>query len=1818
MVESCGTQISAPAQVANALNRETAQSQLPAIKLNYYITNIQKQNKKYKKQKTHKNFTYYYKSLIMVLILISFFDLCSANQSCPKDCAMYAQNDKLVFFPECGEYTEIHYDYISPRWGKLVPISLPELIIATPLTYIYIIWASFRFIIYYVLYVTKLLPRNIGTFAIFNFEFNLIIFSVFTPCFVMPYYIWQIMLLKNYKPIHCLLCFYPNFITKEDRERINFVNFLSNARKLTLVQRIKEQWFDNQITDEINFSKFRLQAGDTLVVPEDFREDEPYFEQDYSNLEIMIESIHIQSRETIYSDSLTNEYPSKYIPKVNKSMKKNKPRKFKIHVEQSVKNLSKFRYQAEENEYSFNETFMQAKQTIFAKFGESQQTKFFVHTCESVAITAHYLSLCKTKADVFMAFANLTKHHLEDRALCSSKNLQKINRLIGSLFVKQMELQGSTDELMFTFRNLLNNYATIKKSEVFKKVYRLFNYFLALELFQNCGLPLTYEGYTRLETEIHKKKYSMGPDFIYSLLDTMLFLCERGVQCYAAGSIEPMFHSGASYADWYDKTVILQRQSKNIHNPTLNEISEHEFLKNLDEVIEKGNSIYKFASSLHDTDRRIVNQRLNDMMMIKSEILCLRFANESREVPFSVLIHGESGIGKSSVKDLLYHAFCKAKNLPSDDEYKYTRNPISEFWDGFRSSMHSLFMDDVAFMNPNKAPNGDQSCLEFIQVINPVPFVPNQAALEFKGKTPFRCQFVCATTNVKDLNAHHYFSHPSAIQRRFPYIITPKPLEKYTTEGMLDSTKTPPPEEGRYSDLWTFTVEKVYTVPISGRQRNAKIVQDPDLVDMDLKKFLKWYVGAINTHFSNQSKMTDSIKHMKNIKSCQLCKLPLYMCECTFQSSDIVVNSISLIEMCLRYFIAYKFFIGLQNFFQECKNTKEEIRNSLNEAKEKIQEAQEKIQETKDQVDNTITDTKNKIQGAKNEMREYFSNLGDRVKSSFAIPRYFGVLASIIGTGLIFWKLKRNLMSFQASDGVAPEGKEEKENPWFKNDYEITDFDITRKTLSWKNMEKEELIRKLKNNTMLITQTYRCGTKVRERFGNALALEGHTVILNLHTLKMDEDVLFLSVTRQNHADGITKNIQFQIPSADIKVFPEHDIAVLTLTQLPPFKRITDLFAKSDFNGTGKGFLLLKDRSGEDKKFDFIRAKRTNRVDFSHFEKNSRVIHDIYTAQFAYETKEGYCGAPYILMTPQGPIILGIHVAGYDAVGQCLFFDTETIKKFLPSNEIIVQGDPMLSSQSAERNVGSLSKKSVFRYIQSGSATLHGSFSGYKITPKSRVEKTPMNPFLQQRGYTTKYTHPVMGGWKPWRIAALDLVNPVVNVDHEVLNIITTQFTQTILEDLPSDELKKLEVYDDFTALNGAAGVTYVDKMNRNTSAGNPWKKSKKFFLFAMPPKGDNLDPVKVTSEISDRVKEIIGKYISGERVHPNFCAHLKDEPVTFAKQELGKTRVFSGAPFDWSLVVRKYFLSSIRVLQRNKFTFEAAPGTICQSHEWGDIYRYLTVFGEHKIVAGDYKAYDKRMPPAFIIAAFNILINLCKETGNFDDDDIRIMRGIAEDTAYPLTDFNGDLVEFFGSNPSGHPLTVIINSLVNSLYLRYVYYIKNPDKEVLSFKKNVKLMTYGDDNIMGVSDDTPWFNHTSIQEMLSGMGITYTMADKTSKSVPYINIREASFLKRTWKFNNEIDEYLCPLEHDSIEKSLMVWTRSKTICWEEQCIAVVASASREYFFYGESTFNKRIKILKEMITHLDLNHYLTYDKNGECIQFPSYKYLIEQFQKAGH
>jgi hypothetical protein len=539
-------------------------------------------------------------------------------------------------------------------------------------------------------------------------------------------------------------------------------------------------------------------------------------------------------------------------------------------------------------------------------------------------------------------------------------------------------------------------------------------------------------------------------------------------------------------------------------------------------------------------------------------------------------------------------------------------------------------------------------------------------------------------------------------------------------------------------------------------------------------------------------------------------------------------------------------------------------------------------------------------------------------------------------------------------------------------------------------------------------------------------------------------------------------------------------------------------------------------------------------------------------------------------------------------------------------EICIQsGPPLLESEDGNiPQVGELHHKSVFRYIEEGNATVYGSLPGFRGGNKSKVVDTHIRADVEEYGIECKTGKPVLVGYEPWRLGALDIVQQEFKIDDNVLSQCVQSFTDDILRSLPKSQLAELTILDDTSTLNGLPGVKFIDKMNRKTSMGYPWRTKKSNYLINMGSFDQWNDCVTFGPEFYERVNKIVDTYRQGQRVMPVFINHPKDEPTALHKIEAKKTRLFSGSPADWGFVVRKYLLSTVRVIQNNKYIFEAAPGTNATSLEWDNMYHYLTQHGKNQMVAGDYAKFDKRMSAQMVLSAFTVLENILRKAG-WPEDDLLIIHGIACDTSFPLSDFNGDLVEFWGSNPSGHPLTVIINSIVNSLYLRYTWC--KMDLPMEDFKTKVSLMTYGDDNIMGVSRTVPQFNHTSIQTELAKIGVKYTMADKEAESVPYISISEVSFLKRKWIYKAEVGSHVAQIEFDTIQKMLTKCLPSKVISMEAHAIEVMNCALREFFFYDKETFQlwrgRFLAIVKKRGLEAEY----------ELAPFPVYEELIEGY-----
>jgi hypothetical protein len=1553
--------------------------------------------------------------------------------------------------------------------------------------------------------------------------------------------------------------------------------------------------------------------------------------------------------------------------------------------------------------------------TLEGEHGSLTGTLFKVPMCDQLVALLEDV--------VFLVYGFMRSRSSMDRLMslmsfCKLRNMGLNSVALISLFAYELwgvstngepEMQGA-EEFFSEARGYLDSYDAFKNTAIVSKLKKFGLYVLSLGLFTKFGVTFDKCRYSRIEAAAITREHAFGPEFAYTLLDLLLFMCERGYQCMVTGSLDPIFHSGSTYQKWIDTVYKLKRDAKFICNPEGHDINLHTFLADLTDVIDKGDAIKRRAK---DGDKRMVGMLLAEMQLVKANELSRRLSQKERKAPFSILLSGGSSIGKSSLTKILFYHYAKLFNLPCEPEFKYTRLGSEKHWNNFASYAWCIQMDDIAFMKPGCG-EIDPTLLEILNVVNNVPFTPEQAALEDKGKTPVRAEFVIATTNTKHLNLHSVFACPFAVARRFPYVVDVAVKPQFATNGMLDPSKVRPVEVTTYADFWVFKVYK----PVA--PNNITSPHKLELVDEfgDIFSFLRFFSDKALHHDTVQKGVLKNDAAMVNIVLCDRCHLPSGHCLCP-QTGEIVSESLTSLYVSLkdslcslrdsaaqnvdyvsdrlqlfreRSVAAFGQFmcpLCLEGYLHSCPYS-----GNLNLGRPDSEGSLRVFDPT--EFKSQLLDESSPFFRAKTYLfaiilwfssyvivsmflsymygslwkyrlgfrlfgrevdtyRIVFRRLGIEVSKKINVPRAVALLACAAGASVVlikFVNIIKNLVKGSGKEfefgfqelhtgekygrgyelfqvyvctfcgyasprgrecmgcgGISPNSGRVPSDPqmgasigkppkpevavgetYYNNDpYVVSDLDVDQACGSDARAKFHKSVA-----TFLVSTLPRDTPNVLTRVNNAFCIGGCVWMINNHGL-YESDVMYIDVLT-NEFTGVGRNLKnIKVTSSMIRRFPEFDVAFIELRNINPGKNFIKYFASDHFECKLDGSVLGRHRSGAPWSLEVKNLQRTYRK----YEQLDRYL-DLYVGVPSAETHKGDCGA--ILVT-NGPIftILGIHLFGngkfYGALRLSREFVIAATQGF--QSLCIEPGTIKIGLPGEEQKLLPIHKKSPLRYLTGGAANVYGSLPGFRAQHKSKVEPTFIAEALAREGIRTNFGKPRMD-WLPWHQSLEALVRPTTLLDQDVLKEVTQNFIDDIKARL--SDFSGIHVYDDHTTLNGAPGVRFVDKMKRNTSMGYPYKKSKRNFLTPFECDDPENTDVVFDRVVMDEVERIQNVYLEGKMVHPIFCGNSKDEP----KEDGKKTRIFMGAPAAHAFVMRKYLLSVIKFVQENKFVFESGPGTVAQSLEWEQIREFLSQFPMHRTCNGDFQFFDKEVASVLMLHAFQIVEFLCV-MGGYSDEEMKVVRGIAYDISFPLCDFNGDLIGFLGSNPSGQIMTVIINGLIHSLYMRYCYAVLSGTGSAKNFKKHVALMTYGDDGIFTVSEECNFFNHTSVQQCLKSVGITYTMADKKAASVPFIEFDDASFLKRMWRYDEDVGAYLAPLEMKSIEKMLTCGLRSRNISPQAHAIQVVGTALREYFFWGREVFNDKTDLLMRIVVESNLCDYV------EKATFPSWEELRAQF-----
>jgi len=455
--------------------------------------------------------------------------------------------------------------------------------------------------------------------------------------------------------------------------------------------------------------------------------------------------------------------------------------------------------------------------------------------------------------------------------------------------------------------------------------------------------------------------------------------------------------------------------------------------------------------------------------------------------------------------------------------------------------------------------------------------------------------------------------------------------------------------------------------------------------------------------------------------------------------------------------------------------------------------------------------------------------------------------------------------------------------------------------------------------------------------------------------------------------------------------------------------------------------------------------------------------------------------------------------------------------------------------------------------------------------------------------------------------AKQLMVPAGNV-----NLVTTEYAMSIIECVLGETISS--PFDMFQIIHGDNTLNHIDP---NTSTG-----------FAIPlTKRDCIDyenNVLTSIYHNDFLKPFINSFHKPSYTYQN-CAMLmlKDElkditDLNDVTTKPKKIRSFTACDLHQTVLLRYFFGSLISRVMKDRMKNGIMIGINPLSSEWESMIERLHFVSKNKIFDGDYAFYDKKMQPILQHRLNDILISLV----NIDADhfnttfDVNLTKDEIYTTLCKLLEWmiNTPIISeqkiFIKTHgmPSGSPLTAFYNSLINVIYIAYVYKTIKPDASIPSFFSNLSPCVYGDDLIISVSDEaSTFFTPSNFAAVMQSIGLDFTPAEKglSWKDIPpFKKIEECTFLKRSFKMHPLLNRFVAPLSLVTIRSTL----------------SYVKDPLNQY----QLTLDKLYNFQRELFLHWDiyeddLSHVINFIKDNDIsIQFipMTKKQLIELYNRG--
>lgn len=437
---------------------------------------------------------------------------------------------------------------------------------------------------------------------------------------------------------------------------------------------------------------------------------------------------------------------------------------------------------------------------------------------------------------------------------------------IFGFFEEEYQLQSGFDDLS----KAAKDFSTFWSTELGTETSRVFSYAFLIPLVYAVGGVPSKEKFDNFYNAILMPSMKTGSAML-ALISFIAAFKEYGIPYFKTGDISYLYPSD-EYAQWTIDAMsfvdwINDQQNQILMFKLDNEWYEKKQAEYTDILTRYDKVSYGLRRTGQSTKLAGVLRHRDSLIREWNLVVKKKKQSDLRPVPYTVMIHGNPGVGKTHIVDTIHAYVCSIYGSDPINS-KYVRNITEEFWSGYKGQSVIVY-DDLGGSNPKFNPELAQN--ELLHVVGDLRYSTNQADLADKGKVFAEPECVIGTSNFEDFGTRSYFLNLAAAMRRFTYYVEVSIIPECRKEGgvSLDPSKARP-------DYSHYSIQITTPVVQSTTSYEMKKVAGP----MSYRDFC---VFIFNTMMEHKTKSEVEFRRKLSLQRdgvCDHCHLPVNVCTC--------------------------------------------------------------------------------------------------------------------------------------------------------------------------------------------------------------------------------------------------------------------------------------------------------------------------------------------------------------------------------------------------------------------------------------------------------------------------------------------------------------------------------------------------------------------------------------------------------------------------------------------------------------------------------------------------------------------------------------------------------------------------------------------------------------------------------------------------------------------------------------------------------------------------------------------------------------------------